>query len=215
MGKIELRGNYQGAFPAQRLEIRFDEGNWERLPWNGSGVFNLSYNLSSVAPGPHTLGIRAYDGSLYSNLVVLNITLQVAPVDSDGDGLLDYVEMEIGTSPYNPDTDYDGLPDGVEVDDSDGNRTDPLNPDSDGDFLPDGVEDSNHNGRVDKGETDPLNPDSDGDGIPDGKDDEPLKAEREVSHVNYVLWLEVVVLVVMGFILAWMVMKRWKLGKMR
>jgi hypothetical protein len=49
-----------------------------------------------------------------------------------------------------------------------------LNPDTDGDGLPDGVEDANLNGRVDEGETSPLNPDSDGDGLLDGADPVPL-----------------------------------------
>ena len=37
-------------------------------------------------------------------------------------------------------------------------ETDPFNPDTDGDGLFDGVEDANGNGLVDPGETDPLNP---------------------------------------------------------
>ena len=78
----------------------------------------------------------------------------------------------LGTDPDNPDTDGDGLGDGVELDsDRNINRrngTDPLNPDTDGDGLPDGVEDANGNGEVDSGETDPNNPDTDGGGLSDG-----------------------------------------------
>ncbi len=44
----------------------------------------------------------------------------------------------------------------------------PLDPDTDGDGLPDGVEDADHDGTVDPGETDPRDPDTDGDGILDG-----------------------------------------------
>ena len=36
-------------------------------------------------------------------------------VDTDGDGLLDTEELELGTDPTNPDTDGDGLTDGEEV----------------------------------------------------------------------------------------------------
>jgi uncharacterized protein (TIGR03382 family) len=91
----------------------------------------------------------------------------------------DGVRSPTETDPLNPDTDGDGISDGVEVRsnypgpiDADpvrpGSQTDPLNPDSDGDGLPDGAEDRNKNGSRDAGETDPTNPDSDGGGVDDG-----------------------------------------------
>jgi len=49
-------------------------------------------------------------------------------VDSDGDGLSDWLEAKLGTDPYNPDTDGDGLSDGWEV----AHGLDPLD-DSDAD----------------------------------------------------------------------------------
>ena len=51
------------------------------------------------------------------------------PLDSDGDGIPDEIEILTGT--------------------------DPIDADSDGDGVPDGVEDANRDGRVDPGETDP------------------------------------------------------------
>jgi hypothetical protein len=66
------------------------------------------------------------------------IKITVYPQDSDGDGLLDYEEYLLGTDPLNPDTDGDGLPDGLEVHVY---GTDPLNPDSDDDGCPDGMDD--------------------------------------------------------------------------
>jgi hypothetical protein len=80
--------------------------------------------------------------------------------DSDGDGLTDSHELEIGTDPNNPDTDSDGLSDGEEVL---RRNTDPLNPDSDADLLTDGAEVLDHN-------TDPLNPDTDNDRLSDGEE---------------------------------------------
>lgn len=112
------------------------------------------------------------------------LTIQEQPMDSDGDGLLDTEEADLGTDPLDPDTDDDGLYDGEEVDlgtdpldgDSDDDGlldgeevdigTDPLDPDTDDDGLDDGTE-------VDLG-TDPLDADSDDDGIPDGSDPDSL-----------------------------------------
>lgn len=78
--------------------------------------------------------------------------------DSDGDGLTDNQEIEIGTDPNNPDTDADRLSDGEEVL---RRNTDPLNPDTDGDRLSDGDEVLDHN-------TDPLRNDTDSDKLNDG-----------------------------------------------
>ncbi len=66
-------------------------------------------------------------------------------LDSDGDGLPDYVEIDTGTDPFDADTDDDGLEGGS------------LH-----------SEDLNANGIVDPGETDPRLPDTDGDGLFDG-----------------------------------------------
>lgn len=79
-------------------------------------------------------------------------------LDSDGEGLFDWEELELGTDPYNPDTDADGLTDYEEV------RvygTDPLNPDTDYDLLKDGDEVHIHG-------TNPLKWDTDDGGVSDG-----------------------------------------------
>jgi hypothetical protein len=57
--------------------------------------------------------------------------------DSDGDGLLDQEEAEIGTNPLNPDSDSDGLNDALEIKVY---ATDPLDSDSDHDTYLDGAE---------------------------------------------------------------------------
>lgn len=57
-------------------------------------------------------------------------------LDTDFDGVPDIVELEDGTDPENPDTDGDGLNDGGEKEAT----TDPLNPDTDSDTHPDGRE---------------------------------------------------------------------------
>ncbi|MBN1669605.1 MAG: OmpA family protein [Kiritimatiellae bacterium] len=80
------------------------------------------------------------------------------PRDSDGDGLSDAEEKELGTDPYDPDTDKDELSDGEEVKI---HKTDPLNPDTDYDGLKDGPEVHRHR-------TNPLDRDTDDGGVADG-----------------------------------------------
>ncbi len=92
------------------------------------------------------------------------VTVNVAPPDSDNDGLTDDEELVLGTDPRNPDSDNDGLNDSLEVTAG----TDPKDDDSDDDGLLDGNEDANHNGVVDAGETMALEADTDGDGLSDG-----------------------------------------------
>ncbi|MGE5377057.1 MAG: DPP IV N-terminal domain-containing protein [Bacteroidota bacterium] len=92
--------------------------------------------------------------------------------DTDGDGLTNQQEAQIGTDPNNADTDRDGLLDGMEVNQT---HTNPLVPDSDGDGLLDGDE-------VNRG-TNPLNADTDGDGLRDGDEvrigTNPLKQDTD------------------------------------
>lgn len=113
---------------------------------------------------------RALNLLLVSFLLVGGATLQYGcgssepaqteAVDTDGDGLTDAQEADLGTDPNNADTDGDGLTDGDEVNQY---GTDPLKADTDGDGLNDGAEVNSHN-------TDPLNADSDGDGLSDSEE---------------------------------------------
>lgn len=100
-------------------------------------------------------------------------------VDTDGDGLTDAQEADLGTDPNNADTDGDGLTDGDEVNKY---NTDPLKADTDDDGLNDGEEVNSYN-------TDPLNPDTDGDGLNDGEEvneyrTNPLKADSDGDGLN-------------------------------
>lgn len=80
-------------------------------------------------------------------------------LDSDGDGVTDPEENANGTDPDNPDTDSDGIPDGVENRDND---NDGINDGLDNDSDNDGISDADEVGPV------PAMPiDSDGDGLPD------------------------------------------------
>ncbi|MFC1497238.1 OmpA family protein [Verrucomicrobiota bacterium] len=105
--------------------------------------------------------------------------------DPDNDGLITSYEMEIGTDPYNPDTDNDELKDGLEVKTYD---TDPLNPDSDWDLLKDGAEVWKHN-------TDPTVQDTDNGGVSDGHeiledDTDPTVGHGDDDLILYTLNIE-------------------------
>ena len=146
-------------------------------------VYLTDPNLSDTDGGTVGDGVEVANGT-----DPLDPSDDVAPGDTDGDGLLDTDEIYVyGTDPNDPDTDGDGLTDGDEVlvhftdptlEDTDGgtvgdgvevaNGTDPLDPaddvpplDTDGDGLLDDDE-------VNVYGTDPNNPDTDGDGLQDG-----------------------------------------------
>jgi len=117
------------------------------------GVYSFvpGYDLDS---GGHTVVFRAGDFAGNADTLTFDFTVIL---DSDGDGLLDTEEWELGTDPYNPDTDWDGLTDGDEVLYY---GTDPLECDTDGDWLSDYEELWSYY-------TDPLDYDSDDDGLSD------------------------------------------------
>ena len=69
-------------------------------------------------------------------MATVSITVEDTREDSDGDGLSDIREAELGTDPNNADSDGDGINDGDEV----ALGTDPNNTDTDGDGVSDGEE---------------------------------------------------------------------------
>lgn len=97
-----------------------------------------------------------------------------AVADSDGDGLPDELEVQIGTNPRQPDTDGDGMHDGWEykndfnpcVNNDDESVDSDVTNDSDYDADGDGLSNKDE---ADYG-TNPRNDDSDGDGVADGKE---------------------------------------------
>ncbi len=68
-----------------------------------------------------------YTGTVFLDDVSIVYNSILADADTDGDGLTDGEELELGTDPNNPDTDGDGSSDGAEV----AVGSDPLDPGSD------------------------------------------------------------------------------------
>lgn len=94
--------------------------------------------------------------------------------DQDNDGLINKLEYACGTSPLNPDSDNDGMPDGWEVN----NGLDPYLP-ADNDRDPD--KDNLTNLQEYLSGTDPQNEDTDGDGASDSEDALPLDASESMD----------------------------------
>ena len=111
-------------------------------------------------------------------------------LDSDNDGIPDYMETIFGTDPQNPDTDNDGLSDYDEIYKT---VTNPLKYDTDENGISDADDDKDSDGLSNKAElefgTNPSNPDTDKDGLSDYDeinkyDTDPLNADSDNDTLN-------------------------------
>ncbi|MDU6681607.1 MAG: LPXTG cell wall anchor domain-containing protein, partial [Varibaculum cambriense] len=173
---------------------------------------NIKVTVPGDAASGTTITVTVKDGDKTLDSSTVKVTKPSAD-DSDGDGISDEREKELGTDPNNPDTDGDGLTDGQEagtdvdkdgkvvkdengkpkVDDSKATKTDPKNPDTDGDGINDGdeVNGTKNPFKGDKadpngkpGNTDPNNADTDGDGINDGDEVTGAKNGGKATNPN-------------------------------
>jgi hypothetical protein len=106
-------------------------------PGSTASVFEFTPGAGFV--GSDSFTYEVYDSanpSHKSATATVSITVEDNREDSDGDGLSDAKEAELGTDPQDPDSDDDGINDGDEV----ALGTDPNNADSDGDGVSDGAE---------------------------------------------------------------------------
>ena len=86
---------------------------------------NFTYEVVDSANSSHKIAVAT-----------VSITVEDTRPDSDGDGLSDERELEIGTDPQHADSDSDGITDGDELE----LGTDPNESDTDGDGTSDGDE---------------------------------------------------------------------------
>jgi hypothetical protein len=170
------------------LNLRINEDGYSD---NQLQILSLNFNLSlqsfnqiiSVVKPENSVDLEEVVGELFESLFTempdyeldwddYNSDFQEnefidMELDSDGDGLTDYEEINVyDTDPFNPDTDGDGLTDFEEVIIY---GTDPLNPDTDGDGYLDGEEVLNG--------YNPL-----GEGLL--TDEKPLAPERDMKRVQ-------------------------------
>ena len=109
--------------------------------------------------------VRAVGGdssSQNSNVFIIDTSV----VDSDGDGLADQMELELGSDPNNVDTNGNGIPDGYEYNILESDPSDLESIVATLDFDEDGLTNLEE---YELG-TDPWSPDTDGDGLTDGEE---------------------------------------------
>ncbi|SEF58143.1 Protein of unknown function [Eubacterium ruminantium] len=184
-------------------EINLDELKYQIIDGNNveisSGKLELTdsaWSIDSPAMmlGENTLIVTAVDRRKRENSDSVTFSnddekymenVSVDLDDKDGDGLIAYIEASIGTDDNNPDTDDDGLQDGVEYLMT---GTDPTKYDTYGDGICDADRDSDKDKLINKAEieagTDPGVSDTDGDGLSDGEEVKNYKTNPCVTDTD-------------------------------
>lgn len=152
------------------VEWSRDLKDWSYLPFMAFGI---------APEGVHSYGGDSDADTFFLRLKFADIpTINAELADYDIDGLSNIDELSLGTDPLDPDTDHDGIPDGVEV-------ANGGNPSSNTDGDPFRAADSDSDGLNDTTElamgTSPTVRDSDGDGYNDNVDAFPLDPNRHIS----------------------------------
>lgn len=181
-GPVVLTTDAASAVPVQTDGASWSWGEQGGLPF---GTYFLQPGGIAVPEGYELSEVRGSVGASGNGWTfvvdeanpnaILNViyTPAAAPpddTDSDGDGLSDAQEAELGTDPANPDTDEDGLFDVAEV----AAGTDPTLYDTDGDGFGDNAEAVNGSNPTDPTSVPPGEPtiDTDGDMLTDAQEAE-------------------------------------------
>jgi len=201
------------------------EGAILRLVWDGkilltsgqilNGSSSVTFEIPDQAqPGAHYMRVFDEQGN-YKDLWV-----PVIIADDDNDGLSNELENSTCTDPNDADSDDDGIPDGVEDVNHNGERdtgeTNPCEQDTDGDGIQDGTElgytssDANPDTNLiifqpdldPSTTTDPLDDDSDNDGLLDGQEDanhngrlDPEETDPNRELINAMPWIPLLLFV--------------------
>ena len=147
--------------------VSLSEKNWvikEPGMMLGKNTLNIIVSLTIGKDVTQTITVINTNTDFMSNT---NVGIE----DTDGDGIIDYLEYRYGTDRDNPDTDGDGLSDYVEISYT---GTDPTLYSTEDDGICDADRDSDDDGITNIEEvnigTDPGCPDTDGDGLNDGEE---------------------------------------------
>ncbi|MHA2142545.1 MAG: hypothetical protein ACXADD_13680, partial [Candidatus Thorarchaeota archaeon] len=178
---IEIRalGELSDIFVDKVLLMKLEY--WSDTAWvsydNGTVTVSSWLNVPRGISDPMDIdtdgdGYRAADGFLASStgwftdgFEQYDIGTNPFDIDTDRDGDSDTLDP----NPNSGDTDLDGIFDYIELlSNYNGTPSDPLNADTDGDGIRDGGEDLNLDGLLTSGETNPTVADTDLDGIDDG-----------------------------------------------
>ncbi|RLQ21207.1 hypothetical protein DWB85_14095 [Seongchinamella sediminis] len=164
---IGVRDSFGQPFQVQATNVGFVTANTAQFagtPPNGGTVIDTDGD--GLADNEEQRGwvTRVQDSN--GQFQEREVTSDPFTADTDGDGLSDGVERQLGTDPRNRDTDSDGIGDAHEYN---GIFSQPTRQDSDGDGLSDGEE-------LNFYKTSPLLKDTDGDQISD--EDEVILANR-------------------------------------
>lgn len=147
-GPVALTTDAASAVPVQIQGASFVWGEEGGVPFGtyflqpGGIAVPAEYELSEVrgsvgaSGNGWTFTVDEANPNAILDVIYVPAEQPAADVDSDGDGLTDTQEAELGTDPANPDSDEDGLFDGAEG----STGTDPLIYDTDGDGFGDNAE---------------------------------------------------------------------------
>jgi len=72
-GTISIQGTANDDNNVVKVEIKIDSGSWTQA--TGTISWSYSWDTTAVANGQHTIYARSYDGSLYSDIASIDVTV--------------------------------------------------------------------------------------------------------------------------------------------